>query len=108
MTDERTLFQKIMDGDIPGDIVHEDEHCFAIKDIHPKAPVHLLVIPRKPIPTVADLAPEDEPLMGHLIFVAKKLAEEFECEGYRLQFNVGKRGGQEVFHIHLHMMGWPA
>lgn len=106
MTDERTLFQKIMDGEIPGEFVHQDEQCVAIKDIHPKAPIHFLVIPRKPIPTIANLQPEDEPLMGHMIFVAKKLAEQHGCEGYRLQFNVGKRGGQEVFHIHLHLMGW--
>lgn len=106
MSDERTLFQKIMDGDIPGDFVYEDDHCVVIRDIHPKAPVHCLVIPRKPIPRIMDLVPEDEQLMGHMIMVAQKVAAQEGCDGYRLQYNVGKKAGQEVFHLHLHIMGW--
>jgi histidine triad (HIT) family protein len=104
----KTLFQKIIDREIPGEFLYEDELCVVLKDIYPKAPVHVLVIPRKPIPTIMDLEEEDRELMSHLIFVAKKIAAEQKCEGYRLQFNVGAKGGQDVFHIHLHLLGWPA
>jgi histidine triad (HIT) family protein len=103
----KTLFQKIIDGEIPANFVYDDELCVAIKDIHPKAPVHLLIIPRKAIPSIMEIEEEDTDLISHLIFTAKKLAEEQDCEGYKLQFNVGKKGGQEVFHLHLHLMGWP-
>lgn len=103
---EKTLFQKIIDKEIPADFVYEDDLCIAIKDLYPKAPVHLLVIPRKPIPTFADVVEEDSDLIAHLMMVGKKLAAENGCEGYRLQFNVGEKGGQVIFHLHLHMMGW--
>lgn len=106
MSEEKTLFQKIIDREIPSEFVHEDELCVAIKDINPKAPVHLLVIPRKPIPSIMDLEEEDRELISHLIFTAKMLAEREKCKGYRLQFNVGEDGGQIVFHLHLHLMGW--
>lgn len=110
---EKTLFQKIMDRDIPADIVHEDEQCVAFRDIDPKAPTHLLIVPRKPIPTLDDLTEEDEPLVGHLFLVAQKLAEaEGLANGYRTVFNCGRDGGQAVYHIHLHLLGgrrlsWP-
>jgi histidine triad (HIT) family protein len=108
MTDptEKTLFEKIIAREIPANFVHEDETCVAIKDIAPKAPVHYLIIPRKPIPGVHMLEDEDWPTVLHLFQVAKKLAERDGCEGYRLQFNVGEKGGQEVPHLHLHLMGW--
>lgn len=103
---EKTLFQKIIDREIPADFVYEDELCVAIKDLYPKAPVHFLVIPRKAIPSITELQEEDKELVAHLIYVGKKLAKEQDCEGYRLQFNVGEKGGQVIFHLHLHMMGW--
>lgn len=106
MAEEKTLFQKIIDKEIPADFVYEDELCVAIKDLYPKAPVHLLVIPRKMIPSVMELEEEDKDLVSHLIFIGKKLAKEQGCEGYRLQFNVGEKGGQVIFHLHLHLMGW--
>ncbi len=110
---DRTLFQKIADGDIPSDMIYEDERCFAIRDISPQAPSHFLVIPRKPIPTLNDLGEEDESLVGHLITVAAKVAsQEGLSEGYRTVFNCGSHGQQTVFHIHLHVLGgrqmnWP-
>jgi histidine triad (HIT) family protein len=103
---EKTLFEKIIDGEIPGDFVHKDDICVAIKDIAPKAPIHYLIIPRKPIPGVHDIQEEDWPTVTHLFKVAKQLAEKEGCEGYRLQFNVGEKGGQIVPHLHLHLMGW--
>jgi histidine triad (HIT) family protein len=99
------LFCKIIGGDIPAEKVFGDEECIAFKDINPQTRVHLLIVPRKHIPTIAEMEDSDEPIMGHLIGVAKKLAAENECPGYKLQFNVGKAGGQEVFHIHMHLMG---
>lgn len=110
---EKTLFERIADGDIPGDFVHEDDRCFAIRDINPQAPVHLLVIPRKPIPTLDDLEDGDAGLIGHLFIVARDLARsEGLDDGYRTVFNCGDRGGQEVPHLHLHVLGgrqmkWP-
>lgn len=110
---EKTLFERIADGDIPGDFVHEDDRCFAIRDINPQAPVHLLVIPRKPIPSLDDVEDEDAGLIGHLFLVARDLARaEGLDDGYRTVFNCGDRGGQEVPHLHLHVLGgrqmkWP-
>jgi histidine triad (HIT) family protein len=103
---EKTLFQKIIDREIPADFVYEDEQCVVIKDLYPKAPIHFLLIPRKPIPSIEALEEEDKDLVTHLIYLAKKLAKDFTCEGYRLQFNVGEKGGQVIFHLHLHLMGW--
>lgn len=107
MSDSKTLFEKIIDREIPATFLHEDELCVVIKDIAPKAPLHFLIIPRKPIPSIAHLEEEDRGLMSHLIFLARDLAKKYECEGYRLQFNVGKKGGQEIEHLHLHLLGWP-
>ena len=104
---EKTLFEKIIDGEVPGDFVHKDDICVAIKDINPKAPVHYLIVPRKPIPGIHELDEnEDWPIVTHLFKVAKGLAESESCEGYRLQFNVGEKGGQIIPHLHLHLMGW--
>ena len=110
---ERTLFQRIADREIPADIVFEDEKCIAFRDINPMAPVHILVVPRKPIPSLDDLDSGDEALVGHLFFVARDLAaREGLSRGYRTVFNCGDEGGQAVYHLHLHLLGgrqmaWP-
>ncbi len=110
---EKTLFERIAEGEIPGDFVHEDDRCFAIRDINPKAPTHILIIPRKPIPSNDHVEPEDADLVGHLFVVAKSIAaSEGLVLGYRLVFNCGPDGGQEVAHLHLHLLGgrrmsWP-
>ncbi len=99
------LFCKIINKEVPSEIIYEDDLCIAFKDINPRARVHLLIVPRKHIPTIADLEEGDEALMGHLIGVAKKLAEKNECKSYQLLFNVGREAGQIIFHVHLHLMG---
>ena len=110
---EKTLFEKIADREIPADLVFEDEQCIAFRDISPQAPTHILIVPRKPIPTLNDLTPEDEQVVGHLFLVAQKIAkEEGLTDGYRTVFNCGEAAGQTVFHIHLHLLGgrplsWP-
>lgn len=110
---EKTLFQKIADREIPADMVYEDESCIAFRDIDPKAPTHILIVPRKPIPSLNDLTPGDEQLVGHLFTVAVELAEkEGLSGGYRTVFNCGPDAGQSVDHIHLHLLGgrtlsWP-
>lgn len=98
------LFCKIINKEVDSDIVYEDDICVAFKDINPKARVHLLIVPKKHIASIADIEEKDEALMGHLIFVAKKLAAQNDAKGYQLQFNVGKEAGQIIFHIHLHLM----
>ena len=104
---EKTIFTRIIDGEIPGSFVYQDEHCVAIRDINPAAPVHVLVIPRKPIPSIADLAPEDHAIAGHLLMVVKKVAEQEGVaeRGYRVVINAGDEGGQTVPHLHVHVMG---
>lgn len=97
------LFCKIIAGDIPSTMVHQDDVTVVFPDIHPKARVHLLIVPKKHIPTIADLEDGDEKIMGHLMRVAQKVAKDQQLSGYRLQFNVGKDGGQEIFHIHCHL-----
>ena len=109
-----TIFTKILNREIPADIVHEDDQSLAFKDINPQAPVHILVIPKKPIPTINDLTPDDEALVGHLYTVAAKIAREqgIAEDGYRTVMNCNEHGGQSVYHIHLHILGgkrlgWP-
>lgn len=103
---EETLFTKIINGDIPADIVYEDEHCFAIKDIAPKAPTHLLVIPKKPIPRLVDATPEDKALLGHLMLAVGEIAKKAGVdEAFRVIINNGEGVGQTVFHLHLHILG---
>ena len=103
---EETLFTKIMNGDIPADIVYEDEHCIAIKDIAPKAPTHLLVIPRKPIPRLVDASAEDKALLGHLMLAVGDIAKKVGIdEAFRVVINNGADVGQTVFHLHLHILG---
>ena len=110
---EKTLFQKIEAGEIPADMVFEDELCFAFRDIDPQAPTHILIVPRKPVATLNDLTPADEQLVGHLFTVARTLAAREGLDGgYRTVFNCGDDGGQAVYHLHLHLLGgrkmtWP-
>lgn len=103
---EKTLFERIIDGEIPGDFVYQDEHVVAIRDIHPAAPVHVLVIPRKPVPSLAHLEEEDGELAGRLLLAVRRIAEiEGVAEdGYRVVINTGEGGGQTVPHLHLHLL----
>lgn len=102
-----TLFERIIAGELPAKIVFRDDRVTAFLDIRPAAPVHLLVVPNKPIPTVNDVADDDEALLGHMIIVARDLAREqgIADDGYRLIFNCNAHGGQEVYHLHLHLIG---
>ncbi len=103
MTD--TIFGKIVRGEIPSEFLYEDEHCIAINDIHPQAPVHVLVIPRKPIPRLVDAETEDQALLGHLMLAAGKVAEQLGvADAFRLIVNNGAGAGQTVFHLHLHII----
>lgn len=111
---EKTVFAKIIDGEIPAEIVYEDELCLAFRDIQPAAPTHVLVIPRKPVVNVAALEADDQELAGHLLLVAGRVARELglEADGYRIVANCGREGGQSVDHLHLHILGgrpmtWP-
>lgn len=108
------LFCGIIAGDVPSTRVYEDESCVAFRDINPGAPTHVLVVPRKHIPTMSDLQEEDETLAGHLLRVGAQVAksEGIAERGYRLVFNTNREAGQTVFHIHLHVLGgrpleWP-
>ncbi len=109
-----TLFQKIIDREIPADIVYETDHVLAFRDINPQAPVHVLVIPKKPIDRIANAAPDDEALLGKVMLAAAEVArlEGIEATGYRLVINNGENAGQTVFHLHCHVLGgrrqgWP-
>jgi len=110
---EKTIFKKIIDKEIPADVVYEDDLCMAFRDIAPKAPVHVLVIPKKEIATIDDLADEDAPLLGHMWMTIRNLAKELGLEqGYRVVVNCKEGGGQEVPHLHFHILGgrnlkWP-
>ena len=109
----KTLFARIIDREIPADIVYEDDICLAFRDIHPQAPTHVLVIPKKPIPSTNHLTAEDGPLLGHLFAVMQRLAAELGlAQGYRIVVNCGAHGGQTVDHLHFHLLGgrsltWP-
>jgi histidine triad (HIT) family protein len=109
-----TIFARIIRGEIPADKVYEDEHVVAFRDISPQAPVHVLVVPRKPIVSVADAGAEDAALLGRLFLVAAQVARELGLaeDGYRLVTNIGRDGGQSVAHLHIHLLGgrqlhWP-
>jgi len=104
---EETVFSKIIDKQIPADIVYEDECILAFRDISPQAPVHFLIIPKKPIPTVNDATAEDAQVLGQLFIVAADLAKQHGVDesGYRLTVNCNSDGRQEVFHMHMHLMG---
>jgi histidine triad (HIT) family protein len=102
-----TIFAKIITGEARADIVYRDELVTAFKDIRPQAPVHILIVPNKEIPTVNDVTPEDETMLGHLFTVAKQIAKEqgIAESGYRLIVNCRDDGGQVVYHLHLHLLG---
>jgi histidine triad (HIT) family protein len=109
-----TIFAKIISGEIPTDIVYEDEYVVAFRDIAPQAPEHVLVIPRKAIRSVAHAESEDGALMGRVMLAAARVARDLglDEDGYRLVTNVGQHGGQSVFHLHVHVLGgrqmqWP-
>lgn len=114
MSENETIFGKILRGEIPSDMVYEDERVVAFKDINAAAPVHILVIPRKYIVNLFDVQPEDRELMGHLMWAAAQVAREQGLEegGFRLVMNNGAGAGQSVFHMHAHVIGgrelsWP-
>jgi histidine triad (HIT) family protein len=102
-----TVFERIIAGELPAQIVHRDDRVTAFRDIHPRAPVHILIVPNKPIPTSNDVADADEALIGHLFTVARDLArsEGISDDGYRLIINCNANGGQEVYHLHVHLLG---
>ena len=114
MTEENCLFCRIVAGEIPADIVHQDDRSVVIRDLNPQAPVHLLVIPREHIDSLDDASQKDEGLLGHLLRVAAKVAnaEGLGETGYRTVINNGAGAGQSVFHLHVHLLGgrpmnWP-
>ena len=103
---ETTIFKKIIDKEIPARIVHEDDHCLAFHDVAPQVPVHVLVIPKKEIPSVDAIAEEDAELIGHLWLVIRNLAQKFQLgSGYRVVVNCGESAGQTVDHLHFHLLG---
>ncbi len=110
---EKTIFKRIIDGEIPAQILHDDEQCLAFVDISPQAPTHVIVIPKKEIPSLNEVADEDAPLVGHLILVIRQLAAQLKLDdGYRVVVNCGPYGGQSVDHLHFHLLGgrplnWP-
>ncbi|MDT0631676.1 histidine triad nucleotide-binding protein [Rubrivirga sp. S365] len=109
---EKTLFQKIADGEVPADVVYQDDRAVAFRDIHPVAPTHVLIVPRTPIPRADAVGEADEALVGHLFTVARRVAEAEGLSDYRLVVNNGAGAGQTVFHLHVHLLGgrdlqWP-
>lgn len=114
MSDNECLFCKILKGEIPADVIYESDTAIAFRDINPKAPTHVLIIPREHIATINDIATEDEPLIGSLYSAAREIAaqEGLADEGYRAVMNCNEAAGQTVFHLHLHLLGgrplgWP-
>ncbi len=109
----KTLFQKIIDREIPATIVYEDEHCAAFRDVNPQAPTHVLLVPKKPIASLDDAEPADAALLGHLMTTIRRIAADLGLEsGYRTVVNCGPDGGQTVDHLHIHLLGgrrltWP-
>jgi histidine triad (HIT) family protein len=110
---EPTIFERIIRREIPAEIVHEDAHCLAFRDVHPQAPTHVLLIPKRSIRSLAQLTTEDQELMGHLLLTATRIAQDLGLtQGYRLVCNCGADGGQSVDHLHFHILGgrhmhWP-
>lgn len=109
---EKSIFKRIIDKEIPAKIVYEDEFCMAFHDVAPQAPVHVLVIPKKEIPAIKDLEPDDQMLAGHLLLTVQKIASDLGLADYRVVSNCGANAGQSVFHLHFHIMGgrdlaWP-
>ena len=110
---QKTIFKKIIDREIAAKIVYEDDQCLAFEDIHPQAPTHVIVIPKKEIASVDDLSEEDEILAGHLLLAMGEIARRLGLsDGYRVVTNCGRNAGQEVMHLHFHLLagrgfGWP-
>ena len=108
-----TLFEKILAGEIPAEIIYRDDKAFVIRDINPQAPVHVLVIPVKPVPRIGEADGQDRELLGHLLLVAARIASDLNLEkGYRVIINNGPDGGESVPHLHVHVLGgrrmtWP-
>lgn len=102
-----TIFERIIRGEVPADLVHRDEFVIAFRDIHPRAPTHVLIVPIKPIATANEVTDSDAALLGHMFVVAAEIArrEGIAESGYRLIVNCNKHGGQEVYHLHLHLLG---
>ena len=114
MAEDSCLFCKIIAGDTPADLVHQDERCVVIRDINPQAPMHVLVIPREHLESLDDAAQTDEPVLGHLLRVGARVANEqgHGESGYRTVINTGAGAGQSVFHLHVHVLAgrplnWP-
>ena len=113
MSAPKTLFQKIADKEIPAKLIHEDVVCVAFHDISPQAPTHVLIVPRKPIPRVAEATVEDQATLGHLLLVAGQLSRQLGlAKGFRIVINNGSDGGETVPHLHVHLLGgraldWP-
>ncbi|WLD11463.1 histidine triad nucleotide-binding protein [Planctellipticum variicoloris] len=109
----KTIFKRIIDGEIPAQIVYETDRCLAFRDVNPQAPVHVLVIPKQEIASLAEAAEADESLLGHLLLSARTIASQLGLEnGYRTVINCGPDGGQSVDHLHVHLLGgrplgWP-
>jgi histidine triad (HIT) family protein len=110
---EKTVFKRIIDGEIPAKIIYQDDLCLAFHDIAPQAPTHVVVIPRKEIASLAEVADQDVALLGHLLVTIRKLARQLDLDdGYRVIVNCGKHAGQSVDHLHFHLLGgrpmkWP-
>lgn len=109
---DKTIFAKIIDRELPADIVYEDERCLAFRDIAPAAPTHVLIVPKEPLDRIDHMTEAMEPDVGHLVYVATQIAQREGLEGYRLVINNGEDAGQSVFHLHLHLLGgrglsWP-
>ncbi len=108
-----TIFSKIIDREIPADIVYEDDLCLAFRDVNPQAPTHILVIPKKPISKLSESLSQDEALLGHMLLTANRIAEsEGVADAFRLVINNGEGAGQTVFHLHIHILAgrafnWP-
>ena len=113
MAESKTIFKKILDKEIPADVVYEDDRCLAFRDINPQAPTHVLIIPKVEIASLADVTETDSALLGYLLLVAAKLASKLGlANGYRAVINCGRDGGQTVDHLHIHLLGgramkWP-
>jgi histidine triad (HIT) family protein len=110
---DKTIFKRIIDGEVPARIIYQDELCLAFHDIAPQAPTHVIVIPKKEIASLAEISDEDAPLLGHLWLVIRTLAEQLKLQrGYRVIVNCGPHAGQSVDHLHFHLLGgramsWP-
>ena len=114
MAEANCLFCRIIEGEIPGELLHQDERCIVLRDINPQAPTHVLVLPREHIESLDDASQRDESLLGHLLRVAARMANDLDHteSGYRTVINTGAGAGQSVFHLHIHVLAgrtftWP-